>query len=80
MIPAAIERNYPKRLHKAGWWPMSPFQQPTSGQASGQYLQRLAGQDSYLQHHSSAGPPDLLNQRRRKCPLFDFPLDLAISE
>ena len=28
MIPAAIERNYPKRLLKAGWWHMSLFQQP----------------------------------------------------
>jgi len=27
MIPAAIERNYPKRLLKAGWWHMSLFQQ-----------------------------------------------------
>ncbi len=30
MIPAAIERNYPKRLLKAGWWHMSLFQQPAS--------------------------------------------------
>jgi len=28
MIPRAIERNYPKRLLKAGWWHMSLFQQP----------------------------------------------------
>ena len=28
MIPAALERNYPKRLLKAGWWHMSLFQQP----------------------------------------------------
>ena len=28
MIPAAIERNYPKRLLTAGWWHMSLFQQP----------------------------------------------------
>ncbi len=28
MIPAAIERHYPKRLLKAGWWHMSLFQQP----------------------------------------------------
>ncbi len=28
MIPAAIERNCPKRLLKAGWWHMSLFQQP----------------------------------------------------
>ncbi len=28
MIPAAIERNYPKRLLKTGWWHMSLFQQP----------------------------------------------------
>ena len=28
MIPAAIERNYPKRLHEAGCWHMSLFQQP----------------------------------------------------
>ncbi len=27
MIPAAMERNYPKRLLKAGWWHMSLFQQ-----------------------------------------------------
>ncbi len=26
MIPVAIERNYPKRLLKAGWWHMSLFQ------------------------------------------------------
>ncbi len=26
LIPAAIERNYPKRLLKAGWWHMSLFQ------------------------------------------------------
>ncbi|MCH6545110.1 MAG: hypothetical protein IH796_03825 [Deltaproteobacteria bacterium] len=25
MIPAAIERNYPKRLRKAGWWHMGLF-------------------------------------------------------
>jgi hypothetical protein len=31
MIPAAIERNYPKRLLKAGWWHMIFFQQPASG-------------------------------------------------
>ncbi len=30
MIPATIERNYPKRLLKAGWWHMSLFQQPAS--------------------------------------------------
>jgi len=30
MIPAAIERNYPKRLLEAGWWHMSLFQQPIS--------------------------------------------------
>jgi len=30
MIPAAIERNYPKRLLKAGRWHMSLFQQPAS--------------------------------------------------
>jgi len=30
MIPVAIERNYPKRLLKAGWWHMSLFQQPAS--------------------------------------------------
>ncbi len=30
MIPAAIERNYPKRLLKAGWRHMSLFQQPAS--------------------------------------------------
>ncbi len=30
MILAAIERNYPKRLLKAGWWHMSLFQQPAS--------------------------------------------------
>jgi hypothetical protein len=30
MIPRAIERNYPKRLLKAGWWHMSLFQQPAS--------------------------------------------------
>ncbi len=28
MIPAAIERNYPKRLLAADWWHMSLFQQP----------------------------------------------------
>jgi len=28
MTPAAIERNYPKRLLKAGWRHMSLFQQP----------------------------------------------------
>ncbi len=28
MIPVAIERNYPKRLLKAGWWHMRLFQQP----------------------------------------------------
>ena len=28
MIPAAIERNYPKRLLNAGCWHMSLFQQP----------------------------------------------------
>jgi len=28
MIPAAIERNYPKHLLKAGWRHMSLFQQP----------------------------------------------------
>ncbi len=27
MISAAIERNYPKLLLKAGWWHMSLFQQ-----------------------------------------------------
>ncbi len=26
MIPAAIERNYPKRLLRAGWWQMGLFQ------------------------------------------------------
>jgi len=26
MIPAAIERNYPKRLLKAAWWQMGLFQ------------------------------------------------------
>ncbi len=31
MIPAAIERNYPKRRLKAGWWHMSLFQQPARG-------------------------------------------------
>ncbi len=31
MIPAAIERNYPQRLLKAGWWLMSLFQQPARG-------------------------------------------------
>jgi len=31
MTPAAIERNYPKRLLKAGWRHMSLFQQPASG-------------------------------------------------
>ncbi len=30
MIPAAIERNCPKRLLEAGWWHMSLFQQPAS--------------------------------------------------
>ena len=30
MTPAAIERNYPKRLLKAGWRHMSLFQQPAS--------------------------------------------------
>jgi len=30
MIPAAIERDYPKRLLKAGWWHMSLFQQAAS--------------------------------------------------
>ncbi len=30
MIPAAIERNYPKRLLKPGWWHMSLFQQTAS--------------------------------------------------
>ncbi len=30
MTPAAIERNYPKRLLKAGWWHMSLFRQPAS--------------------------------------------------
>ncbi len=30
MIPAAIERNYPKRLLEAGWWHMSLFQRPAS--------------------------------------------------
>ncbi len=29
-IPAAIERNYPKRLLTAGWWHMSLFKQPAS--------------------------------------------------
>ncbi len=28
MIPAAIERDYPKRLPEAGCWHMSLFQQP----------------------------------------------------
>ena len=28
MIPAAIERNYPKRLLRAGWWQMGLFQRP----------------------------------------------------
>jgi len=28
MIPAAIERNYSKRLLKSGWWHMRLFQQP----------------------------------------------------
>jgi len=27
MIPTAIERNYPKRLLRAGWWQMGLFQQ-----------------------------------------------------
>ena len=31
MIPAALERNYPKRLLKPGWWHMSLFQQPAHG-------------------------------------------------
>ncbi len=31
MIPAAIERNYPKCLLKAGWWHMSLFQPPARG-------------------------------------------------
>jgi len=35
MIPAAIERNYPKRLLKAGWWHMSLFQQPASKSREG---------------------------------------------
>ena len=35
MIPAAIERNYPKRLLTAGWWHMSLFQQPASEIATG---------------------------------------------
>ncbi len=26
MIPVAIERNYPKRLLRAGWWQMGLFQ------------------------------------------------------
>jgi len=30
MIPAAIERDYPKRLLEAGWWHMSLFQQPAT--------------------------------------------------
>ncbi len=32
MIPAAIERNYPKRLLEAGWWHLSLFQQPARKQ------------------------------------------------
>ncbi len=28
MIPAAIERNYLKRLLRAGWWQMGFFQRP----------------------------------------------------
>jgi len=38
MIPAAIERNYPKRLLTAGWWYMSLFQQPASGKELGKLL------------------------------------------
>jgi len=30
IIPAAIERNYPKRLLKAGWWHMSLVHQPAN--------------------------------------------------
>ncbi len=30
MIPAAIERNYPKRLLRAGWWQMGLFQRPVN--------------------------------------------------
>jgi len=32
MIPAAIERNYPKRPLESGWWHMSLFQRPASPQ------------------------------------------------
>ncbi len=35
MTPAAIERNYPKRLLKAGWRPMSLFQQFARGGSYG---------------------------------------------
>jgi len=31
MIPAAIERNYPKHLLKAGWWQMGLFQRFVMG-------------------------------------------------
>ncbi len=35
MIPAATERNYPKRLLKAGWWHTSLFHQPARSQFVG---------------------------------------------
>jgi len=50
MIPAAIERNYPKRLLKAGWWHMSLFQQPANPDPT------LIGPRKYYQRASDGAP------------------------
>ncbi len=48
MIPAAIERNYPKRLLKAGWWHMSLFQQPAIKSLEGRTKRHDLGCGTHL--------------------------------
>ena len=61
MIPAAIERNYPKRLLKAGWWHMSLFQQPASAVVEHQLAMISTGCLNLCKSYTLRGVPATRN-------------------